>query len=255
MHVTAYKTKLVLPNDDLNEVIAQAISSLPERSVVVIASKIVSTAENRFVAKKTEDKAEKHELVRKEADLYLEPHSSKYNLMLSIKRNWMFVNAGIDESNADNQFILWPEDPQVSVQKIWSFLRSHYGVKEVGVTMSDSTSMPLNWGVIGHAIAYCGFTPLKSYIGTPDLFGRQMKMEQLNMMQSLTAAAVMEMGEGNEQTPLAVVSDVQSVEFVDHPPTEAELASLRIEIADDAYAPILEKADWKKGGEGFSTSK
>ncbi len=246
MEIRAYKTRLVTVNDTLTEVIAEAIPELPERSIVVIASKIVSTTENRFVPKHSNDKNEKHELVRKEADLYLEPHSSKYNLMLTIKRNWMFVNAGIDESNSDNQFILWPEDPQKSVNEIWHFLREHYGVKEVGVTMSDSTSIPLNWGVVGHAIAYCGFNPLRSYIGKPDLFGREMKMEQLSIMQSVTAAAVMEMGEGAEQTPVAVVSDLTNVEFKNEVPSESELAAQKIEIADDAYAPILEKVDWQR---------
>jgi len=247
MQIQAYKTRLVTSHDDLNQVIAAAIPVLPERSILVITSKIVSTVEDRFVLKTTNDKSEKHELVKQEADLYIDAHSSKYNLMLTVKMNWMFVNAGIDESNADNQYILWPKDPQESLNKVWHFLREHYRLKEVGVTMSDSTSIPLNWGVIGHAIAYCGFNPLRNYIGKSDLFGRMMKMEQLNIMQSVTAGAVMEMGEGDEQTPLGLVSDIQNIEFLDHVPTETEIAALQIEMEDDAYAPILEKADWKKG--------
>ncbi len=248
MHVTAFKTPLVKPGDDLFQIIANAVPKIPERSFLVIASKIASTVENRFVPKTTEDKKEKHDLVKKEAEFYLEPHSSQYNLMLTIKRNWMFVNAGIDESNANNQFLLWPSDPQKVVNEVWQFLRQHYGVKEVGVTMSDSISIPLNWGVIGHAIAYCGFHPLKSYIGKKDLFGREMKMEQVNIMQSITAAAVLEMGEGNESTPVGLLTDVQNVEFHDHVPTSEELVALKIHLEDDAYAPILAKADWKKGG-------
>ncbi len=252
MQITAYKTRLVKAHDDLKQVIAEAIPALPERSIVVIASKVFSTAENRFVAKLDEDsdKNQKHELVKQEADWYLDPHSSKYNLMLTVKRNWLFVNAGIDESNADNQFILWPADIQKSLNDMWSFLRSHYGLKEVGVTMSDSSSMPLNWGVIGHAIAYCGFNPLKSYIGRPDLFQREMKMEQVSIMQSVTAAAVLEMGEGAEQTPVAVVTELQHIEFQDHVPTAEELAAQRIEMDDDAYAPILQTANWQKGASG-----
>ena len=65
---------------------------------------------------------------KKEAEFYLDPLASKYNMMLTVKRNWMFVNAGIDESNANNQYILWPKDPQASVNKIWQFLRVHYGI-------------------------------------------------------------------------------------------------------------------------------
>jgi len=248
MQVSAYHTTLIRAQDDICQVIANAIPSIPERSFLVIASKIASTVENRFVPKTTTDKSEKYELVKKEAEFYLDPLASKYNMMLTVKRNWMFVNAGIDESNANNQYILWPKDPQASVNKIWQFLRVHYGIKEVGVTMSDSISIPLNWGVIGHAIAYCGFNPLKSYIDKPDLFGRLMKMEQVNIMQSITAAAVLEMGEGNESTPLGLVTDIEPVEFLDHIPTEKELADLKITLEDDAYAPILQKADWKKGG-------
>jgi F420-0:gamma-glutamyl ligase len=248
MQVTAYKTPRINAKQDLFQVIADAIPYLPERSFLVIASKIVSTCENRFVPKVTGDRQEKHDLVRQEAEWFIEPHSSKYDLMLTIHRNWMFVNAGIDESNADNQYILWPKDPQASVNAVWRFLREHYNIKEVGVTMSDSISIPLNWGVMGHAIAFCGFNPLKSYIGKPDLFGRTMKMEQVNIMQSVTAAAVLEMGEGNESTPLGVVRDVKDVEFLDHEPTATELAQLKIALEDDAYAPILTKAEWKKGG-------
>jgi putative folate metabolism gamma-glutamate ligase len=247
MKISVYKTPLVKPKDDLTQIIANAIPYLPERSILVIASKIVSTCENRFVPKLTSEKREKYELVKKEAEWYTDPHSSKYDLMLTIKRNWMFMYAGIDESNANNQYILWPEDPQKSVNEVWTFLRSHYNVKEVGVTMSDSTSIPLNWGVVGHAIAHCGFWPLRSYIGKPDLFGRLMKMEQVNLMQSLTAAATMEMGEGNESTPLGLVTDLKNLEFHDHPPTEEELQKLKIEMKDDAYAPILTKAEWQKG--------
>jgi dihydrofolate synthase / folylpolyglutamate synthase len=247
MKVTAYRTPIVQPKADLKQVIAQAIPSLPEKSFLVVTSKIVSTCENRFVMKTTEEKEEKHALVRKEAEWYLDAHSSKYNLMLTIKRNWIFVNAGIDESNADNQYILWPQDPQRSVNEIWQFVREHYGIKEVGITLSDSASIPLNWGVTGHEIAYCGFNPLKSYIGKTDLFGREMKMEQVNVAQSITAAAVLEMGEGAECTPLAVVEDVKNVEFQDHVPTEAELAALRITLEDDAFEPLLTKVAWKKG--------
>lgn len=247
MRITAITTPLVRAGDDLHQIIAGSLKELPERSVLVVASKIVSTCENRFVPRLSEEKAEKHELVKKEAELYTEPHSSKYNLMLTVKRNWMFVNAGIDESNADGQYILWPEDPQRSLNDLWQFLRLHYGVKEVGVTMSDSASIPLNWGVTGHAIAYCGFNPLRSYIGQPDLFGRPMQMEQVSVMQAVTAAAALEMGEGNERTPLGLVEEIKEIEFVDHVPTVAELESQKISLEDDVFAPILTKADWKKG--------
>lgn len=248
MEIHALRAPLVQPGDNLEAVLRQTITQLPERSVVVVASKIVATCENRFIPKTSEDKTEKHQLVRQEAEWYLDPHSSKYNLMLTIKNNWMFVNAGIDESNAQNNYLLWPADPQQSANQIWEFLRREYGVKEVGVTISDSTSIPLNWGVTGHAIAHSGFKQLRSYIGQPDLFGRTMKMEQTNLAQSITAVASVEMGEGNEQTPVAIVSDITNIEFQDRVPTAAELAELHVELADDVFAPLLTSVEWQKGG-------
>lgn len=246
MKVLAVKTPLVKTADNIRTIIAQSVDTLQEKSIVVIASKIFSFCENRLVKKITGTKDEKHRLVRQEADYYTDPHSSQYNLMLTIKGNWMFVNAGIDESNADNQYSLWPKDPQKSVDYVWKFLRRHYHVKQVGIIMSDSKSFPLNWGVVGHGIAHCGFRALKSYIGKPDLFGRKMQIEKVNLVQSLVAAGVLEMGEGNEQTPIAVITDIKTIVFQTHEPTAKELDSLKINLEDDAYAPILLRTDWRK---------
>lgn len=251
MNVTAFRSPLVKVNDNLEDILLHTLpNQLEEESIVVVTSKIISFCEGRLVEKTSDEKSEKHRLVEQEADYFIDPHSSKYNLMLTIKNNWMFVNAGIDESNAENHFILWPKNPQASAEKIWQFLRQQYGLKRVGVTISDSTSIPLNWGVVGHSIAYCGFYPLKSYIGKPDLFGRELKMEQVNIAQSVTAAAVLEMGEGNEQTPVGLVENVKNVEWQDRSPTADELSYLHIEIDDDAYAPILQNAPWQPGKSG-----
>lgn len=245
MLVISIKTPLVRAGDDIFEILAKSIKSLPERSVVVIASKIFSLCENRIIEKITGTRDEKHKLVKQEAKYYLDPHDSKYDIMLTIKGNWMFANAGIDESNSENQYSLWPKDPQKSVNSTWSFFRHHFHLKQVGVVMSDSKSFPLNWGVIGHGIAHCGFKTLKSYIGKVDLFGRAMKMEQVNMVQGITAAAVLEMGEGAEQTPIAVVSDIKDITFQSRPPTTLELKSLKINLEDDVYAPLLTAVKWK----------
>ncbi|MBI4033206.1 MAG: coenzyme F420-0:L-glutamate ligase [Candidatus Blackburnbacteria bacterium] len=247
MKVVAIKTPLIRPGDSLTKIISQSIPKIPEKSILVIASKIFSFCENRIVKKKTGLAQEKHALVKKEAEFYTDPHSSKYNLMLTIKGNWMFVNAGIDESNSAGNYTLWPVNPQKSVNKVWEFLRQHYQVREAGVIMSDSRSFPLNTGVVGHGIAHCGFEALKSYIGKPDLFGRIMQMEQLNLVQSITAGAVVEMGEGDEQTPIAIITEVRDLKFQDREPEDSELKALKMNIRDDAYAPILLSAKWKKG--------
>lgn len=250
MHLTSYKTKLVEAGDSLDKILSDSLPPLSERSIVIIASKIIATCENRFVKKLTGSKEEKYRLVEQESEYFLPPSSSRFELMLTVKGNWMFANAGIDESNADGQYILWPKDPQLSADLIWKFLREKYQLQNIGVIISDSRSLPFNWGVTGHGIAHCGFEVLQSYIGKPDLHGRIMKMEQLNVSQCITAAAALEMGEGDEQTPLVVVTDLpESVNFVDHEPTATEIAALHIELEDDIFAPLLTAVDWQKGGQ------
>lgn len=249
--VTAYQTPILKVNDHLTQVITTTIDKIPEKSILAVASKVVATTQGRTVPIDASDPDQKTKLVAQEADFYTPRHSSQYNLMLTIKDNWLFVNAGIDESNIDNQYLLWPQDPQQDAVELWLALREYYQLKEFGIILTDSTSMMLNWGVVGHAIGYCGFYPLLDYRGKPDLFGRPMKMSQSNIMQAVAAAAVIEMGEGNEGRPLAVVSELQAhVPWQDRPPTKQELAKLKIALEDDAYAPILTKAEWQRGDGG-----
>ena len=245
MQVQSIQTELVHVNDDLFSVLSKALkTNIPERSVVVVTSKIIALCEGRVVNK---NGSNKHDLVRQEAEWYTEPSRSKYDVMLAIKQNQLFVNAGIDESNADGQFVLWPKNPQQSANKIWSWLRETFSLSEIGVIVSDSKTTPLYWGVTGAAIAHCGFQTLSSKIGQSDLFGVPLKMTQVNVAQALAAAAVYEMGEASERTPLALVTDIRDITFQDQPPTTQELQNLRINLEEDVYEPILMSAPWKQG--------
>lgn len=253
MHVTAYKSPVVSPGDDLFEVLRQTLpAQLPEQAVVAVSSKIVALSENRVVPLQTsnQDKNHKHDLVKQEAELYLDPTRSKYNVMLTVKNKLLAVNAGIDESNTGGFYVLWPQDCQAAVNSIWHWLRDTYGTKQLGVILTDSKTTPLFWGVTGASVAHCGFSALNDKRQTPDIFGHLMQMTQVNVAQALAAVAVLEMGETNEQTPVAVVTQIPEIAWHDHTPTPQELALLDISLEDDVYAPILTKADWKKGGDG-----
>ena len=251
MTVTAVRTPLIRPGSDLAAVLAASLPSpLPDRCVLVVATKIVSIAEGRLTGR-AGDRAALHDLVRREAEYYLEAHASRYDIMLTIKGNWMFVNAGIDQSNAAGQLAPWPRDPQRSANHLWRRLREHTaGERRLGVILADSGGIPLNWGVVGRGIAHCGFQALRDYTGTPDLYGRKLTMEKTNLVQSIAAAAVLEMGEGAERTPVAVVERVGRLQFQDREPSAAELSALRISLEDDAYAPILRAAPWQRGAGG-----
>lgn len=249
MHVSAFRSPIVNPGDDLYAVLRATLpAQLPERCVVVITSKIVALAENRVELVREDQKERKHELVRQESERYLEPTSSRYGVMLSIKNSILAVNAGIDESNTGGYYVLWPEDCQKSANDIWHWLREQYGVSEIGVIVSDSKTAPLYWGVTGASVAHSGFSALNDKRHTNDIFGRELQMTQVNVAQALATAAVFEMGETNEQTPVALVSDISEITFQDHVPTTEDLAALAIELEDDVFAPVLIHAPWKKGG-------
>jgi len=246
MQVTAIQTPLVKTGDDFFEVLSESLIDVPEESVLVITSKIISVCEGRVIPKSTN--TDKHQLARQEAEYYLEPHSSRYNLMLTINNNQLFVNAGIDESNVENSYVLWPTNLQEWANEIWLFLREEYDRQRVGVIISDSKTSPLHWGVTGASLAHAGFVALNSKIGKPDLYGQEMKMTQVNVAQALAVAGVLEMGEANEQTPLALIQNVREIVYQDRVPTNEELDSLKIALEDDLYAPLLTAVDWQLGG-------
>ncbi len=249
MKVMAIKTSIIKPGENLERFLTVHIKKLPEKSILVITSKIISFAQNRLVPVETGERDEKHALTRQEADLYLDPAQSKYDIMLTIKNSLLAVNAGIDQSNADGQYVLWPKNLQQTINQLWQFLREHFQVGQLGIIVTDSKTMPLRWGVTGTAIAHCGFEALISKIGTPDIFGKNLEMTQINVMEAVGIAAVFEMGEGNEQQPLALVSEIsQPVRFQDRPPTDTELSDLVIKPEDDVYAPVMMSANWRKGG-------
>ncbi len=268
MYIHPIATRIVKAHDDLLQVITEAIEQdmvlqgkLPEKSILAITSKIISYSQGRLVKKthseaqgftREQARAEKHALVAKEAELFLDPHSSKYDLMLTITNQTLAVNAGIDESNAHSDgeecFVLWPEHLQETINQLWERLRAHYQIQHLGLIVTDSRSFPLRWGVVGTTIGHCGFRALNNHIGQKDIFGREIHMVQVNAAEAIGVAATFEMGEVGETTPLAVVTDAPKVVFTKAVPSAEELAAASISIADDAYAPLLTAVAWQKGG-------
>lgn len=247
MQITSYKTHKIQPNENLFAVLDRYLPSLKENSVIAISSKIVGICEGRVI-KKTSDK-QKHELAKQEAEYYLPPEKNKYNVMITIKHNLIVASAGIDESNSNGYLSFWPKNPQKSVNKIRSYLTKKHGINNLGVILTDSRLAPLRWGVTGWCLVHNGFTALNNYIGKADIFGQIMRVEQTNVADSLAGAATLVMGEGAEQQPLAVITDVPFIKFQPRNPTKEELDALKISIEDDVYSKMLTAAKWKKGSE------
>lgn len=246
MRIIAFKTKKVRVDDDIHFIVDKFLPKLQEKSIVVITSKIVSICEKNVL--KDDGNINKKTLVKQEADYYLgDNYPNAYGHIITIKNNILVLSAGIDESNADGNFIFWPKDPCKSARNIWKYLRRKYRVKNIGVIITDSHMTALRWGVQGVGLAFCGFKPLRDYVGKPDIFGRPLQSTKGATLDGLAGAAVLIMGEGNEQTPLAVITDIPFVEFQNQPPTKKELKEMEISRKDDVYGPLLTAVKWSKG--------
>ncbi|MBI3576613.1 coenzyme F420-0:L-glutamate ligase [Candidatus Gottesmanbacteria bacterium] len=250
MNITSIKTKKIVVGDTLEKIINTYVTAVDEGDILVITSKIVSICEGRVV--KNDGTVDKQKLIEQEADYYFGNNLTKrYGITLTIKLepvSTLIASAGIDESNGNGYFILWPKDPFGTADTLWQTLKKKFKLKNLGILIVDSNIVPLRWGTRGLAIAWCGFEELKNYIGTADLFGRKLRVTKQNIADDLASAANLVMGEGAEQTPLAVISDVPNLTFFSRPPTNEEIDSMKISIQDDIYAPLLEGVRWKKGG-------
>lgn len=248
MHITPIKTHKITQSDaSIFRVIDQYVEKLEEHSILAVTSKIISICEGNIVKiNPNTEKDDKHSLIEKEAELYLDPKENEYGFYLTITNNILMATAGIDESNGDGYFILWPKDPQESANSIRDYLQEKYKVKNVGVIITDSKTTILRWGTSGIGLSHSGFSALNDYVGKEDLFGRSLRVTQSNILDGLAAAAVVTMGEGNESTPLALITDIPNVEFQDRNPTQEEINHITIPLEKDLYAPLLKGAQWIK---------
>ncbi len=245
MNLQPIKTaKIVANQTSLIKILDTAVETLSEGSILVITSKIVSLCEGRVVKIGTKDK---QELIQSESQFFIPPEKSSYEFSLTITRNTLIPTAGIDESNGDRYYVLWPSDPFATSRTVRTYLTKRFSLTDVGVLITDSKTTPLRWGTSGIALGHAGFVALNNYIGTPDLFGRYLKVTKANVADGLAAAAVVTMGEGNEQTPLAVISDIPFVHFQSGSPTAEEIKDLVIDPTEDLYGPIIQSPLWVKG--------
>lgn len=250
MQIDTYKTHPVTTQDSLLQLVDDYIPALKEKAILAITSKIVSLCEGSVVEKNLVDSKEK--LIQQSADAYLncEGYLNPYSIQLTIKNNLLIPSAGIDESNGNGLYILYPKDIQRSAFLVWKHLRQRDSIEELGVIITDSHTTPMRRGVIGIGLGWCGFKSLHNYIGTPDCFGVPLRCTMGNNLDALAVSAVFCMGEGNEQTPFALITDAPKIEFQLDPPTEAEVQQLSIPMKEDLYAPLLKNDRWVFKHEG-----
>ncbi len=211
---------LVAAGDDLAGLLATALRRgdiAPEDGdILVVAQKVVSKAEGRLVdlarvvaspraialAKETGKDprlveiilGESSEVVRQRQDILIMAH----------RLGFVMANAGVDQSNVapgDTELVLLlPRDPDGSAAALKAKLDDEFGAN-LGVIINDSFGRAWRNGVVGVALGAAGVPSLRSLIGSPDLFGRKMRVTEVAVADEIAAAASLLMGEAAEGVP------------------------------------------------------
>jgi coenzyme F420-0:L-glutamate ligase/coenzyme F420-1:gamma-L-glutamate ligase len=196
---------------------------LQDGDILVLAQKIISKAEGRWVnlatvipsprAMELGSRIEKDprlvELILMESDEVLRTRPG--TIIVEHRLGFICANAGIDHSNVagegdqDEEWVLLlPEDPDNSAQGLREKLEAANGVR-LGVMIIDSHGRAWRIGVEGVAIGLSGMPAVVDLRGQADLFGYTLRITQIAVADELAAAASLVMGQAAEGTPVVHV--------------------------------------------------
>ncbi len=210
------------PGDDVPALVEAGLRAadltLADGDVLVVTSKLLSRAEDRFVdlatvapsprarelAQATGKDARLIELVLRESQSV-----SRFRPGVIIVRHrlgFISANAGIDFSNAQPPdappdtgpwALLLPRDPDASAERIRDRLQRSTGAS-IGVVVTDSHGRPFRLGTVAVAIGVAGLPPLRDWRGQRDLFGRKLEMTVTAVADQVAAAAELVAGQADE---------------------------------------------------------
>jgi len=217
--------KLVEPGDDLGAISVAALrdnSLVPKKGdVLVVAQKIVSKAEGRYVDVATVRPSERAVALAAEVDKdprFVEVVLSEAKrvvrhrpglLIVEHRLGFVMANAGIDHSNVaapggGERVLLLPVDPDGSARALRRHLIEVVGVG-IGVIISDSFGRPWRKGTVGVALGAAGLPAFVDLSGRPDLFGRELLVTETGFADEIAAAAGLLMGQADEAIPMVLV--------------------------------------------------
>lgn len=216
---------LVEPGDNLGAVLIEALEradQLPQTNdIFVVAQKVVSKAEGRYVdlnrvspSSRAMELAEHTQKDPRLIEVMLTESSEvlRYRPGLIVVRHrlgFVMANAGIDQSNIDggveeNRVLLLPTDPDGSGAELKVVLDRHFGIR-VGVVISDSVGRAWRVGTVGLALGAAGIPAVRDLRGQCDLYGRALQSSESGFADMVASSAMLLMGEAGEGTPIVVV--------------------------------------------------
>jgi len=216
---------LVRPGDDLAALIIAACerSGLApvDGDVVVVAQKVVSKAEGRYVdlaavrpsaraqelAAQVSKEARLIEVILQESRRVVRHRPGV--LIVEHRLGFVMANAGVDHSNVDPQMgaepvLLLPRDPDASAAALRDRLGAHFH-RQLAVVITDSFGRAWRRGTVGVALGAAGLPSLLDLRGKPDLFGHALHVTQTGFADEIASAASLVMGQADEARPVVLL--------------------------------------------------
>jgi coenzyme F420-0:L-glutamate ligase / coenzyme F420-1:gamma-L-glutamate ligase len=218
---------LIKSGDNLIQVILQSLAQaeidLVDGDILVLAQKIVSKSEGRWMnlaqvqpseramdlANEIEKDARLIELILQESRSVLRTRPG--TIIVEHRLGFICANAGIDHSNvagegnpAEEWVLLLPQDPDQSAALLRDGIKVKTGAN-IGVMIIDSHGRAWRLGVVGTTIGISGVPGLVDLRGEADLFGYSLRITQIAAADELAAAASLVMGQAAEGTPVVHV--------------------------------------------------
>jgi coenzyme F420-0:L-glutamate ligase / coenzyme F420-1:gamma-L-glutamate ligase len=216
---------LVEPGADLVSLICELTQNrglaLRDGDVIVLAQKIVSKAEGRYVDLAAIEPGEQARALA--AEIQKDPRLVEVILsesrkvlrqrpgvlIVEHKLGFVLANAGVDQSNVDPRrgakpVLLLPENPDRSARLLHEGLCRKLG-KNIAVVINDSLGRAWRRGTVGIALGAAGLPALADLRGRPDLYGRPLQVSETGFADEIAAAASLLMGQADEATPIVVV--------------------------------------------------
>lgn len=206
---------LIYAGDDLPSIICKNIQ-LQDRDIIIIASTVVAKAEGEtfkleditvgdkaleIASRNGKDARFIQAVLSRSKEVLVE----KPFMLVTTLSGHTCVNAGIDESNIENGFLLYPpKDSDLSASKLGQRLEELSG-KKLSVIITDTNGRAFKIGQTGIAIGVYKIKPIKRWIGEKDLFGKVLEITEEAVADELAGAANLLMGEGAGGIPAVVI--------------------------------------------------
>ena len=206
---------------DIMESAARAQGTpIGDGDILVVTQKVVSKVEGRTVdlgevepsplALEIATAADRDprlvEVVLRESRSIVRMDRDRGIIICETRHGFVCANAGVDASNVpgEDSVTLLPEDPDRSAREILRRVTDLVPESRLGVVITDTHGRAWREGQTNLAIGVAGMHALMDYRGTPDAFGRIMKVSTIAVADELASAAELVMGKATG-VPVALV--------------------------------------------------